>query len=52
MKFSSEVLEEFCKGFALLNALNLPETVCFDYLKLAEFLDPTKVKTLYISHVT
>ena len=52
LTFSKEVLTEFSKGFALLKALKLPEGVCFDYVQLAEFLDPLEIKTLYISYIT
>ena len=49
--FSNTVLEEFSKGFKLVKALQLPEGVCFDFVKLAEFLDPSIIKGIHVSHV-
>jgi len=51
LTFSDEVLKEFTRGFELLKELDLPEDEHFDYLELAKFLNPVKIKGLYISHI-
>ena len=53
LTFSEGILVEFSRGFALMKAVHeyLPEDVRLDYIKLAEFLDPQCVKSIYVSHI-
>ena len=44
-------MKEFAKGFELMRALQLPESVQFDYSGLGVFLNPMEMKILHISHV-
>ena len=34
-----------------MKALQLPEGVCFDFIKLAEFLDPSIIDSICVSHI-
>ena len=53
--FSEGILEEFSRGFALMEALHeyLPEGVRLDYIELAEFLvpSPSHIKSINVSHI-
>ena len=46
------MVEEFAKGFKLMKALQLPESVYFEYSGLGLFLNPLQMRALHISHVT
>ena len=48
---SDNMIKEFAKGFKVMRALQLPESVWFDHTELGTFFNPLKMKTLYISHV-
>ena len=49
---SDDIVKEFAKGFEVMRALQLPESVWFGYSDLATFFHPLKMKTLYISHIS
>ena len=48
---SDHIVKEFAKGFEVMRALQLPESVWFDYSELGTFFHPLKMKTLHVSHI-